>query len=240
VIEVANSTYVMSDLHGHFSKFIKMLRYIQFDSTDNMLILGNVVNIGPQPIELLMFISQQDNIKMSLGRHEIIMLQAILENDLQIFDGWINSLDGRYTYDLYNQLTEDKKHYILNYLKESCVSFFTAENFVLSSAGLFIWQENEFTNLKTEKPTFEEVLKRAENNNGYLTVDPVFFQKAGLKDKIIIFGDVPVQKIRESTRNYKIWHDPIYNDKICVNSGINIKPYKLACLRLNDMREFYI
>lgn len=236
---MARQIYVTSDLHGHFNKFIKLLRCINFDETDKMLILGNVVNGGPQPIDLLFFISQQENIRMCLGLHEIIMLQSLLENDLEMFNEWINNIDGKYTYETFNKLSNEKKHYILNYLKESCPSFFTTENFFLCSNGPKIWEENKTTNLKTERPSLEEFLNREDNKNNSISVDMDFYQKAGLSDKITIFGGIAVQQIRQN-KNYKIWHDPIYHDKICINSGVGIKPYKLSCLRLNDLSEFYV
>lgn len=61
------NVYVMSDIHGFFNKFVKMLKLIKFDKEDSLLILGNVIDYGSQSIELLSFIMKEENIKMCLG-----------------------------------------------------------------------------------------------------------------------------------------------------------------------------
>ena len=45
--------YVMSDLHGMYSSYLKMLRKIHFCDADMLYILGDVIDRGPQPIQIL-------------------------------------------------------------------------------------------------------------------------------------------------------------------------------------------
>lgn len=44
--------YVMSDLHGMYSSYLKMLRKIHFCDADMLYILGDVIDRGPQPIQI--------------------------------------------------------------------------------------------------------------------------------------------------------------------------------------------
>ena len=46
-------TYVMSDLHGQYEKYRKLLDKIAFSDGDELYILGDVVDRGPQSAELL-------------------------------------------------------------------------------------------------------------------------------------------------------------------------------------------
>jgi len=48
-------TYVMSDLHGKYEKFLQMLDTIHFSDDDDLYILGDVVDRGPQSVELLRY-----------------------------------------------------------------------------------------------------------------------------------------------------------------------------------------
>ena len=45
--------YVMSDLHGCYDKFIKMLEIINFNEQDELYILGDIFDRGSQPIKIL-------------------------------------------------------------------------------------------------------------------------------------------------------------------------------------------
>ena len=48
--------YAMSDIHGEYEKFITMIEKIKFMSQDELFVLGDVVDRGPKPVELLSYI----------------------------------------------------------------------------------------------------------------------------------------------------------------------------------------
>ena len=45
-------TYVMSDLHGAFNRYIAMLEKIDFGADDELYVIGDVVDRGAEPITL--------------------------------------------------------------------------------------------------------------------------------------------------------------------------------------------
>ena len=45
--------YVMSDLHGCYEDYIKMLKLINFNDSDYLYILGDVCDRGKQSIEVI-------------------------------------------------------------------------------------------------------------------------------------------------------------------------------------------
>ena len=46
--------YVMSDIHGCYEKYLKMLNKIKFSSDDTLYILGDVVDRGPEGMKALL------------------------------------------------------------------------------------------------------------------------------------------------------------------------------------------
>ena len=48
------STYVMSDLHGNFCAYQKMLEKIELKSEDKLYILGDILDRGPNPIKIIL------------------------------------------------------------------------------------------------------------------------------------------------------------------------------------------
>lgn len=70
-------TYVISDLHGYpVEKFKALLEMASFSSEDTLYILGDVIDRGPESIELLSFIMGQRNMVLLLGNHEKMMLDC--------------------------------------------------------------------------------------------------------------------------------------------------------------------
>ena len=75
-------TYVMSDLHGHYQKYLKMLETIRFTDDDDLFILGDAVDRGPQPAELLQDVSMRTNVFPLMGNHDLTA--AILLRKLNV------------------------------------------------------------------------------------------------------------------------------------------------------------
>ena len=48
------STFVLSDIHGEYNKFINMLDKIHFSDKDTLYVLGDVLDRGPEPIKVRM------------------------------------------------------------------------------------------------------------------------------------------------------------------------------------------
>ncbi len=46
--------YVMSDIHGEYDKYIKMLELINFSDEDELYILGDIVDRGKEPVKVLL------------------------------------------------------------------------------------------------------------------------------------------------------------------------------------------
>ncbi|MBR6834691.1 MAG: metallophosphoesterase, partial [Oscillospiraceae bacterium] len=46
--------YVMSDIHGEYDKYRRMLEKIRFSDNDILYILGDVVDRGPEPAKILL------------------------------------------------------------------------------------------------------------------------------------------------------------------------------------------
>lgn len=75
------STYVMSDIHGHKKEFDLMLEKINFSSDDELWILGDIIDKGPDSASFLYWCIEEapDNIHFLLGNHEDMAYSALKE-----------------------------------------------------------------------------------------------------------------------------------------------------------------
>ena len=65
--------YVISDIHGRYDQYLQLLKKINFSLEDDLYILGDVVDRGPEPIKVLQDIMQRPNVIFILGNHELMM-----------------------------------------------------------------------------------------------------------------------------------------------------------------------
>ena len=126
--------YAISDLHGHYSTYLKLLEKIKFSDKDYMYVVGDVVDRGRYGVKIIQDIMKRKNVELILGNHELMMIDAIQymkqnkaankknSNEMgEAFtpvDLWFHPANGgRTTYNAYSKLEEKEQNKILNYLK---------------------------------------------------------------------------------------------------------------------------
>lgn len=218
--------YVMSDLHGCYDKFIKMLEIINFNEQDELYILGDIFDRGSQPIKILEYIIAHDNIHLLKGNHEKMYEEFFESGDssLWYFNGgkttWEGIVSKRYDY----------AECLYKYIKGLPVVKVVGK-FILVHAGLYLPKNyNELT--------LKELLELQEEEINLWTREHIY-SDIQYKDYKIICGHNVVQSINNDCENPKIIHR---NGHIFIDCGCCFERAngKLACLRLDDMEEFYV
>ena len=69
--------YVISDIHGHYDKYLQMLKKINFQEEDNLYVLGDVLDRGPDGIKILQDMMMRLNVIPILGNHEYMALMVL-------------------------------------------------------------------------------------------------------------------------------------------------------------------
>lgn len=73
-------TYVMSDIHGNAERFESIMEQINLQPEDTLYLLGDVIDRYPDGIRILRRLMAMENVKMLLGNHEYMMLDALYYN----------------------------------------------------------------------------------------------------------------------------------------------------------------
>ena len=70
------SKYAIGDIQGHYTAFMALLEKIKFDpSCDELILLGDVVNRGPDSLKVMRFIlAHQLSVNMVLGNHDLYLM----------------------------------------------------------------------------------------------------------------------------------------------------------------------
>ena len=125
--------YVMSDLHGEYKKFNAMLKKINFTDRDELFILGDIIDRGPEPIKILKQIMDMSNVYPLLGNHEVMAYDVLKKLSVAITDAifdrhitenvmmdiieWQQN-GGSVTMQQFYQLSIEDREKVLNYLEE--------------------------------------------------------------------------------------------------------------------------
>ena len=236
-------TYVMSDIHGNMRRFNSIMEQIDLQPKDTLYILGDVIDRYPDGVRILRKIMSLPNVKMLLGNHEYMMLRAL--NRPYDFYEKLSDLDtaeatrfwyrngGRVTHQYWKRIRKDLREDIIQYLHSVPLNYDVEVNgthFKLVHAAPV--EEYQYFRHSYRDPTLFSVCKRwqpLDKHHG---------------DYTLVFGHTP-------TMNYyahipmEIWYD---DNRIGIDCGSGFpedpddyysKYGRLACLRLDDGKEFY-
>ena len=230
--------YVMSDLHGQYEKYRAMLEKIRFSDRDELYILGDVVDRGPDPAAILTDMSMRSNVYPILGNHDLtaaILLRRLCaeiteENFATQLDAELLKLlavwqmdGGQETLDSFRARTPGEREVLLEYLEEfsPCETVFVNGHQYLLVHGGIPYEKRHIPPQKQD--IYDLVSVRPDYNLRYY------------EGITVISGHTPTLHIDPSFPG-RIWRG---NGHIAIDCGAAFD-MPLGCLRLDDMAEFYV
>lgn len=186
--------YVISDIHGCYSEYLKLLEMIDFNDNDILYVLGDVIDRGEHSIQVLKHMMLYPNIIPIVGNHEYMALMVLkklcveidgynveeylCEEDMMNYMNWC--IDGGYkTIEEFRKLSLEEKYDILDYLEE--FSLYEeievhGKEYILVHAGIEPFDRNK----NIDDYDISEMIFKAPN------YDEIYYN-----DKIVINGHRP-------------------------------------------------
>lgn len=233
------STYVMSDIHGCFDMLMRMLDYIEFSDTDTLIIAGDYIDRGLQNKQMLEWIvNVPDNVKLIKGNHDLDFadkVYTVLEKTESERDEQLR------VYAKYLCCNEVSYNELKQYA-DTIASMPYIHRLTINEQKCIIVHAGYITSDKLNTSKYSSVY------DFYLHAREDSYTDGGARDSIIISGHTPT-----ISRKYGMYnHGKIYET---YNKSINCRFYdidcgcsyinadsdaRLACLRLDDMKIYYI
>lgn len=223
--------YVMGDIHGEADRFHAMLEKIHFSEADTLILLGDVIDRGSDGIALLQEIMEMPNVIMLLGNHEYMMLQY-LSPDVTSTDirRW-NRNGNAPTLAAYLKQKAKVQQRIRNYLQN------LPTNMQLEVNGNRFYMVHGFP---------------GENVHDEVWGRPNIDSENPISDCRLIIGHTKVlsmiqpetakvryaMELENRGEHLQILHTPGFINIDC-GCGYDMPIKALACIRLDDMVEFY-
>lgn len=238
--------YLMSDIHGHKEKFIKMLKTINFQHNDRLYILGDVIDRGPDPLAVLQIVADMRNAVFLIGNHEYMMYKSITEKT--DFYAWFQN-GGEQTYYEYKKLGYIEQLYLLNYIKKSYAvipNLYCKKRlyYLVHAAPLEEYIDNPVKFNKLKNGEIYNILwdrkytgKSKHKNNAK---EHELFR--AYKDTTLICGHSRTEKCYFGEKKQDgYYHIAKANKGKLIDIDCGCANNKLlGCLRLEDMKEFYV
>lgn len=232
--------YVTSDLHGcSRERFRLLLEKAGFREEDELYILGDVIDRnGDGGIDLLLWITEQPNVRMLLGNHEAMMLSCgflfekitdeslngLNTEQMMLYMNWLRNGAKCTMSSLKKLREEDRERFeaLWDYLLETPL-------YEILKIGdrVFLMTHSGFENFSPDKEPDE------------YTDDELLWNRPKLTDRYfdnvtVIMGHTPTKYLDPDSAGRMIRTDTWLDIDV---GGAEGKPPML--LRLDDMKEFY-
>ena len=228
-------TYIMSDIHGNYDAFKKMLKEINFTDNDLLYIVGDLVDYGSESMELLCDISMRANVYAVVGDHDFLALRMLSKFSKMLESGdapdpafaaemkeWVMD-GGAATLEGFRALDPDMREGVIDYLSDMALFeeiTVRDDDYVLVHAGIRNFAED----VVLDELSPEDFI--------YEGLDP---DREYYEDKTIIAGHIHTNELPDADP------DMIYygNGTIFMDCGSD-KNGTLGCLCLDNGKEYYV
>ena len=212
--------YCMSDIHGEIDRYHQMLERINFSEKDTLYIIGDVIDRHPGGVDILKEIMGAPNIIMLLGNHERMCLDTMGSENVYGSRALWQQNGGRGTYrELLYVCSRDERLKILRFLSR------LPDHLNISVNGQQFQLVHGFPSENPETRIWER---------------PEADSPAPLEGCIAIIGHTPTCYLTgDFEEQFRIWYGNGIIDIDC-GCGNKTEHRRLACLRLDDMQEFYV
>ncbi|NDI35460.1 metallophosphoesterase family protein [Chengkuizengella sediminis] len=220
----------ISDIHGCFDEFNKLLTLVKFDpQNDRLILLGDYCDRGDQSkevIEMIMHLNKENHVTCLKGNHDQMFLDWLLLDDPKKFAHYFRN-GGEYTVYSYCGLEwfelghthEEAKQFILENYSEH-IKF-------LSSLPLHHETESHIFVHAGVSPESENHNWKEQPIETFIWIRDEFIKSPVKLDKTVIFGHTPLSDIHECD---DIWFG---DGKIGID-GSCCYGSQLNCLEIND------
>ena len=231
-------TYCVSDIHGDYGKYKRLLQEIKFSDDDLLIVLGDTLDRGNHFSSILLDMMQHENIIHLVGNHDFVgaiclnqLSKEITKESLENLDATILNVILEWLHDGgdapmndFSRLAQEQRDDILDYLNDFELYkeiYAGGKHYILTHAGLGNFSPQK----RLEDYSLED-----------LAFSRTDYSKALFRDKILVTGHTPTALIPENPKPGYIYRG---NNYIAIDCGCGFGG-RLGAICLDTGEEFYV
>ena len=222
--------YAMSDLHGCYDKYKKMLEKINLSENDTLYILGDIVDRGKDGIKIILDMMSRRNVVPLLGNHDFTAYSVLKHSHNKKKPDWLEDVrkdwltdGGMPTEKAFMELEKNEQEAVLEYITDFSI-YETVEigdnSFILTHAGI----DNFIQGKELHEYELYDFI------TGRMNYNKVYFD-----DFYLVSGHTPTGLI-DKAYDGKIYRK---NNHIAIDCGVAFER-PLACICIDTLEEFYV
>lgn len=220
----------MSDIHGYYEHFQKMLEKINFSDNDTLYILGDIIDRGPDVLKVVNYVMNAKNIKMILGNHEHMMITYYSTGNYSDKSLWYQN-GGDVTDKEFKLLSKQEQDKILSFFSALPLEY----NLEINSKKYNL-VHGSYVSSKVRNSYTDEEYKQQ------IIWGRIPRWDTGPEDRVAVFGHTCTKKYKRDGLKYTIWKQDNLIGIDCGMAGYSFWPNvcQLGCLCLDNLKEYYI
>lgn len=144
--------YIIGDIHGCYKEYMALMEKLNLSEEDEVYILGDAMDVGPEPIKVMQDIMNRFNVIYLLGKHDLVFYLLmkgfagdINEQSSQMSDAMLARYQqwaaegGKVTAEQFLRLSKAEKQDMIMFIEET-LAFdeveFEEERYILVHGGL--------------------------------------------------------------------------------------------------------
>ena len=226
--------YAISDLHGRYDLYKKMLERISFSDSDTLYVLGDYLDRGSDGCKIILDVANRKNVISIMGNHDLLafyMLSKLRdklkpgeEADLaEVIGAWLMD-GGKPTLDAFKELSPTDQRLVL-----CSIADFQSYAELKVGGREFVLCHGGISGYSPDRPLSEYSVENfVFNRTDYSK--PIF-----TGNKYLVTGHTPTAAI-EGAECGRIYHA---NNHIAIDCGA-VFDLGLGCICLDTLEEFYV
>lgn len=217
--------YVMGDIHGNMNGYIAIMKKIDLQPDDHLYVLGDVIDREPFGARILLDLLNRDNATVLLGNHELMMRNALAGKERNALGLWLRN-GGLVTQNEMNDLPRKDGTKVISALFDLPIKV------EITVGG------TNYLLVHSAPPELSSTIPSKYKDDESFSVWTRLATDTPMPEgKTVILGHTPTEYYQKG-EPLRIWYG---KDKIGIDcgSGHDYPACRIACIRLDDMVEYY-
>jgi serine/threonine protein phosphatase 1 len=224
--------YCVSDIHGEYELYRELLAKINPRKQDRVYVLGDVVDRGEKPMEVLLDMMERPNVIPIMGNHEFMFAQCVrtllrgdspTEEETQDILRWQND-GGKTTLSGFLGISPEHRQAVWAYLGK-----FQRYGEVEAAGQSYVLTHAGPEHFSPQRPLKDYALQE-------LVWERPDYDRVYYPDRFLVTGHTPTRKIPQNPRPDYIYQA---NRHIDIDCGA-VYGGRLGAVCLNTGEEFYV